>query len=84
MAGERQHYNLTLAVLVLAGTAFAFQQTMVFPALPEFQRELGGSTAWVTWVLTAFLVSAAVTTPILAKLGDQFGKDRMLLVSLTI
>jgi len=84
VAGERQHYNLTLAVLVLAGTAFAFQQTMVFPALPEFQRELGGSTAWVTWVLTAFLVSAAVTTPILAKLGDQFGKDRMLLVSLTI
>jgi EmrB/QacA subfamily drug resistance transporter len=82
--GGRQHYNLTLAVLVLAGTAFAFQQTMVFPALPEFQRELGGSTAWVTWVLTAFLVVAAVTTPILGKLGDQFGKERMLVISLAI
>jgi EmrB/QacA subfamily drug resistance transporter len=81
---ERQHYTLTLAVLVLAGTAFAFQQTMVFPALPEFQRELGGTTAWVTWVLTAFLVSAAVTTPVLGKLGDQFGKERMLVISLSI
>ena len=80
----RQHYNLTLAVLVLAGTAFAFQQTMVFPALPEFQRELGGTTAWVTWVLTAFLVSAAVTTPLLGTLGDQFGKERMLVISLAI
>ena len=80
----RQHYTLTLAVLVLAGTAFAFQQTMVFPALPEFQRELGGTTAWVTWVLTAFLVSAAVTTPVLGKLGDQFGKERMLVISLSI
>jgi len=80
--GRRQHHNVTLAVLTLAGTAFAFQQTMVFPALPEFQRELGGTTAWVTWVLTAFLVAAAVTTPILGKLGDQFGKERMLLVSL--
>jgi len=80
----RQHHNLTLAVLVLAGTAFAFQQTMVFPALPTFQRELGGSTAWVTWVLTAFLVAAAVTTPILGKLGDQFGKERLLLVSLCL
>ena len=78
----RQHHNVTLGVLTLAGTAFAFQQTMVFPALPEFQRELGGTTAWVTWVLTAFLVSAAVTTPILGRLGDQFGKERMLLVSL--
>jgi EmrB/QacA subfamily drug resistance transporter len=55
---------------------------MVFPALGTFQRELGGTTAWVTWVLTAFLVVAAVTTPILGKLGDQFGKERMLLVSL--
>ena len=84
MDGGRQHYNITLAVLVLAGTAFAFQQTMVFPALPTFQRELGGTTAWVTWVLTAFLVAAAVTTPILGKLGDQFGKKRMLLISLAI
>ena len=82
MPSERQHHTVTLAVLTLAGTAFAFQQTMVFPALPEFQRQLGGTTAWVAWVLTAFLVSAAVTTPILGKLGDQFGKERMLLVSL--
>jgi EmrB/QacA subfamily drug resistance transporter len=78
----RQHHNVTLAILTLAGTAFAFQQTMVFPALGTFQRELGGTTAWVTWVLTAFLVTAAVTTPILGKLGDQFGKERMLVVSL--
>ncbi|MBA3347109.1 MAG: MFS transporter [Actinobacteria bacterium] len=79
---ERQHYNVTLGVLTLAGTAFAFQQTMVFPALPAFQEEFGSSTAWTTWVLTAFLVSAAVTTPILGKLGDQYGKERLLLVSL--
>ena len=84
MDGGRQHYGVTLAVLTLAGTAFAFQQTMVFPALPTFQEELGGSTAWVTWVLTGFLVAAAVTAPILGKLGDQFGKDRMLLVSLSL
>ena len=82
MDAERQHYNVTLGVLTLAGTAFAFQQTMVFPALPTFQEEFGASPAWTTWVLTAFLVSAAVTTPILGKLGDQYGKERLLLVSL--
>ena len=84
MDPTRQHHNVTLAILTLAGTAFAFQQTMVFPALGTFQRELGGTTAWVTWVLTAFLVTAAVTTPILGKLGDQFGKERMLVVSLSL
>ena len=82
MDETRQHHNVTLAVLTLAGTAFAFQQTMVFPALPTFQEEFGASPAWTTWVLTAFLVSAAVTTPILGKLGDQYGKERLLLVSL--
>jgi EmrB/QacA subfamily drug resistance transporter len=55
---------------------------MVFPALTTFQAEFGASTAWATWVLTGFLVSAAVTTPLLGRLGDQFGKERMLLVSL--
>lgn len=55
---------------------------MVFPALPVFQEEFGATTAWTTWVLTGFIVSAAVATPILGRLGDQFGKERMLLVSL--
>jgi EmrB/QacA subfamily drug resistance transporter len=78
----RQHHNITLGILTLAGAAFSLQQTMVFPALPTFQAEFGASTAWATWVLTGFLVSAAVTTPLLGRLGDQFGKERMLLVSL--
>ena len=55
---------------------------MVFPALRTFQDEFGSSTAWTTWVLTGFLVSGAVLTPILGRLGDQFGKERMLLIAL--
>jgi EmrB/QacA subfamily drug resistance transporter len=84
MAGERQHYGLTLGVLTLAATAYALQQTMVVPALPELQRELGASTTWVTWVITGFLLSAAVLTPILGKLGDRFGKERLLVISLLV
>jgi EmrB/QacA subfamily drug resistance transporter len=78
----RQHYNLTLAILATAGTAFALQQTMVIPALPALQRELHTTTTWITWVLTVFLLVASVATPILGKLGDQFGKERLLTVSL--
>jgi EmrB/QacA subfamily drug resistance transporter len=79
---ERQHHNITLAILTLAGAAFSLQQTMVFPALKTFQEDFGSSTAWTTWILTGFLVSAAVLTPILGRLGDQFGKERVLLISL--
>ena len=82
MSGERQHYGLTLGVLTFAATAYALQQTMVVPALPELQRELDASTTWVTWVMTGFLLASAVLTPILGKLGDRFGKERLLVFSL--
>ena len=84
MNEPRQHYGLTLGILTLAAAAYALQQTMVVPALPALQRELDASTTWVTWVLTGFLLSAAVLTPILGKLGDRFGKERLLVVSLAI
>ena len=78
----RQHYNITLAVLIVAGIAFALQQTMIVPALPILQREFGTSPAWAAWVLTGFLLSASVATPLVGKLGDQYGKERMLVISL--
>ncbi len=84
MEEPRQHYNVTLGILTLAGSAFALQQTMVFPALPTFQEELGATIAWATWVLTGFMMAAAVTTPLFGRLGDQFGKKRLLVVALTV
>jgi EmrB/QacA subfamily drug resistance transporter len=84
MAEERQHYNVTLAILTIAGTAYALQQTMVIPALPAFQRELHTTTTWATWVLTVLLLVASVATPILGKLGDQHGKGRLLVISLGV
>lgn len=86
MAGQadRQHYNVTLAILTVAGTAYALQQTMVIPALPTLQRDLHTTTTWVTWVLTALLLVASVSTPILGKLGDQYGKERLLVISLVL
>ncbi|HKF14338.1 MAG TPA: hypothetical protein VKB13_03830, partial [Gaiellaceae bacterium] len=61
---ERQHYNITLGILIVAGIAFALQQTMIVPALPILQREFDTSAAWAAWVLTGFLLSASVSTPL--------------------
>ena len=75
---------LLLCVLTAAITPYGLLQTMVVPALPAFQRELGASTTWTTWVLTSFLVTAAVATPILGRLGDQYGRRRLLLATLVV
>jgi EmrB/QacA subfamily drug resistance transporter len=84
MEDHRQHYNITLGILALGGLAFSLQQTMIVPALPALQRDLHTSTAWATWLLTGFLLVAAVATPVLGKLGDQYGKERLLVISLAI
>ncbi len=81
---KRQHYGLTLAVLALSGLSFALLQTMVAPALPAIQREYGASTTAVTWVLTVYLLSASIFTPLLGRLGDMFGKERLLLIVLIV
>jgi EmrB/QacA subfamily drug resistance transporter len=81
---ERQHYNVTLGILTLAGIAFALQQTMVIPALPALREELHTTTGWVTWLLTGFLLTASVATPLVGKLGDQYGKERLLVIALGV
>ena len=80
----RQHYNITLAVLALAALSYALLQTMVAPALPAIQHELGASPTTVTWVLTVYLLSASIATPILGRLGDIFGKERTLFAVLSL
>ena len=81
---KRQHYGLTLVVLAVAGLSFALLQTMVAPALPAIQAEYDASTPAVTWVFTVYLLTASIFTPILGRLGDMFGKERLLVIVLLV
>jgi EmrB/QacA subfamily drug resistance transporter len=77
-ATPRQSHNVTLAVLAVAGLSYALAQTMIAPALPDVGRELHASPTATAWVLTAFLLSGSVATPVLGRFGDMFGKQRVL------
>ncbi len=72
----------TLAALLVADVAFAFQQTAVVPAIPAVQRDLHASQAWSAWLLTGYLVASSIATPLLGKLGDRHGRRRALVLSL--
>ncbi len=74
--------GLILAVLSLGGGAYALLQSLVVPALPVLQKDLHTSTSGVTWVFTAYLLAASVVTPIAGRLGDMFGKKRVLIIAL--
>ena len=79
---ERVHPNVILAVLSLAGAVYAVLSSAVIPALPTLQHDLHASETGVTWLLTGFLLSASVGTAIIGKLGDMYGKQRLLMWTL--
>jgi EmrB/QacA subfamily drug resistance transporter len=74
----------SLLILSVAALAFALAQTTLIPALGELARELDTDASGVAWTLTGYLLSAAVCTPIFGRLGDMFGKRRLLVVSLGV
>src|SRR5256885_12809709 len=74
--------GIILAVLSLGGISYALLQSLVVPALPQIQSSLHTSESAVGWVLTAFLLSASVATPIIGRLGDMYGKERLLMIVL--
>jgi MFS family permease len=74
----RQHHNVTFGVLALSAVAYAFLQSTVLPALPEIGKDLHASATATAWLLTGFLLSTSVLTPIVGRLGDMFGKKRIL------
>jgi EmrB/QacA subfamily drug resistance transporter len=78
----RTHYRVTFIVLCAGVAAFSLLQSMVNPVLPTIQAALDTDQATVTWVLTAYLLSASVFTPIVGRIGDKVGKERMLVVAL--
>jgi EmrB/QacA subfamily drug resistance transporter len=74
--------RIILTVLSFGGISYALLQSLVVPALPEIQSSLHTSESSVGWVLTAFLLSASVSTPIIGRLGDMYGKERLLMIVL--
>ncbi len=71
--------GLLLGVLMLAGGGYSLVQSLVVPALPTLQLRLDTTPTGATWVFTAFLLSSAVATPLAGRLGDMFGRRRVLL-----
>lgn len=59
-------------------------QTLVTPIIPQLPELLSATQADASWVLSATLLAAAISTPISGRLGDMYGKRRIMLVLLAI
>jgi MFS family permease len=68
-----------LAVLASLATMAMYAETMLIPAIPDLIRDFDVSYSMSSWILTAYLISGAVMTPIAGKLADIYGKKKVLL-----
>lgn len=74
--------QVVVVVLALGGIVVSLMQTLVIPLIPKLPELLDASPADAVWVITATLLASAVATPVVGRLGDMYGKRRMLLLSL--
>ncbi|MFI8992886.1 MFS transporter [Streptomyces sp. NPDC053542] len=71
-------------VLAFAGITVAVMQTLLVPVIKDLPTLLNTAPTNATWVMTATLLAGAVATPIMGRLGDLYGKRRMLVTSLAV
>jgi MFS transporter, DHA2 family, multidrug resistance protein len=77
-----QHRILITATVVLASMMQALDNTIANVALPRIQGSLSATQDQMTWVLTSYIIAAAIMTPLSGWLAGQFGRRRIFLFSL--
>ena len=79
-----RHAWLTLAILSSTLLTVFFSETMLLPAIPEIIYDLDISYGTAAWIFSAYLIVAAVMTPVAGRLSDLYGKKKVLLSLLVI
>src|SRR5690348_14373971 len=82
LASHRE-IKIILPGLLMAILLAMLDQLIVGTALPRIVGELGGVTH-LSWVVTAYVLAATVTTPLYGKLGDLYGRKRLLMAAIII
>lgn len=79
-----RHAWFTLAILSSTLLTVFFSETMLLPAIPEIIKEFKIPYGTAAWIFSAYLIVAAVMTPVAGRLSDLYGKKKVLLMLLII
>ncbi|OWY82105.1 MULTISPECIES: MFS transporter [Rhodococcus] len=77
---QQMRSSLLVGVLAFTGIVGALTQTLVVPLIAQLPAILNTSSSNASWVITVTLLTGAVATPVVGRLGDMYGKRRMLLI----
>jgi MFS family permease len=80
---DRAYANRTLALLALIPALIIYVDTMLTPALPRISAEYGVSIAQTSLLISLYVVFGVAVMPIIGKLGDIYGKKRLMIYTLS-
>jgi DHA2 family multidrug resistance protein len=78
----RPHRRMITVCMILAPLLQTVDATIANVALPHMQGTLSATTDQISWVLTSYLIAAAIMTPAVGWLAGRFGRRRLFLVSM--
>ncbi len=80
--GDRGYQARVLLVATAVALLVNYVETMVIPGVPVIQKDFSTTPTIASWITSAFLVVGSAAAPLFGRLGDKYGKKRMVLVSL--
>ncbi|HOK28105.1 MAG TPA: MFS transporter, partial [Methanomassiliicoccaceae archaeon] len=81
---QRNRERTILAVLASLALMTMFVEIMLVPALPAMVRDFPQQAGWIPWVLSIYMLVGAVVTPLVGRLGDMYGKKRVLIAVMVL
>ena len=78
---EVKHRGMITVSIMLATIMQVLDTTIANVALPSMQGSLGAAQDTITWVLTSYIVAAAIATPATGWMADRFGRKRLFLIA---
>jgi len=82
-SGPRREILIVLPGLLLTLIIAMLDQLVVSTALPRIVGDLGGLNH-LAWVVTAYILASTITTPLYGKLGDMYGRKRLLMIAIIV
>jgi DHA2 family multidrug resistance protein len=76
-----KHRGLLTVALMLATVMQVLDTTIANVALPHMASSLGAAQNEITWVLTSYIVAAAIATPLTGWLSDRMGQKQLFVLS---
>lgn len=73
-----------IAVAAFSCLVVTLLQSLVVPAVPTFPAVLGASATTVSWLVTSTLLTGAIATPVIGRLGDLLPRRRMMIITMVL